>query len=731
MADLGAPGVRIEEISSGPRPVSFSSTTDTGFVGLVTIPEDFFLGKLRAPGQTVDAWRPLLPLPRPSLTDAAASWEAALAFLPFARPIERKEAPPTQANAYRVNGLPRERREVEGLLRAGNSAKLYAVKDGARDEKDVVEGARAIRDRLSVPGEYQLEAKPGEITSITVTAVTRDEVDTAVKLADVVKESLGDEWEVTARGGADFVEVDIRDRSDVNRTGGRALRVNLRRSQVALRRDTDSGKDEWILSPRSDAAQALELRSQVLQSLAREAVVRGVPFKGDITRMVDDAVGETSIPIRELQEMMMVPARAATSIDSFESWQREFAEELFICLHQVLTQSRRKQAETLWRQTPAVHQGAWSGWVRTLPGMLRMELAARGFFTNGGRVAHLGVAIQGDRTGGPDKFQFLRASFDSLGIIALICAPGLDKGWQEALLNYAGPNGRGDLFAVLDTPRYLLTRAEDESFLSRDRWMKNGSGYEQAVLEVREEVDALELRFSGFANDELLSLAVPRDDRGYGAAYGPWLVIDNPRSIGPQDRFVVCPPSGHIAGMIVATDLKGAGGGVHKAPANEPIGGVRGLVTTVSDTEQGILNARNINIIRPRPFAGIRCWGARTTASDPLWRYVNVRRLFLMVERSLRDAIQWAVFLPNSDMTRRDLRTTISGFLSRVYMMGALDGATAAQAFSVRCDRENNPDTDVRDGFLTVDIELRPVYPAEVIRLRFRQSPMTSGILEG
>lgn len=729
MPELGAPGVRVEEISSGPRPVSFSSTTDTGFVGLVTVPEDFFLGRLRIPGQPVSAWRPLLPLPRPALTDAGASWQAALAFMPFSRVAERRDNAAGSSLTYKLNGAVRERKDIDALLRANPAAKLFTLKEGVRDDKDVADTGKAIREKLNQPGEYQLELKAGDVTNLSAHAsATPGESDT-LRLIDVVREALGEEWDVAARVSMDMVEADLREKSDNGRGVGRAFQVNFRRAQLALRQE-DSGHTEWILSPRADAVQTLELKNQVLEAIAKEAIARGVPYRGDLTRMVDDVVSDQALQIRDLQELMSGPGRTATSIDSFETWQREFAEELFVCLHQILTQSRRKQAETLWRQTPDQHQAAWTRWVRSLPGMFRLELGVRGFFTNGGRVAHLSMALQGDRTGGPDKHRFLRTSFDTLGIMAIICAPGLDKGWQEAILNYAGPNGRGDLFAVLDCPRYLLTRSEDESMLGKDRWMKGSNGYEQPSLEVREDIEEQELRFSGFANDELLSIAVPRDDRGYGASYGPWLVVDNPRSSGPQDRFVVCPPSGHVAGMIVATDLKG-GGGVHKAPANEPIAGVRSLTTTVSDQEQGILNARNINIMRVRPFAGVRCWGARTAASDPLWRYVPVRRLFLMVERSLRDAVQWAVFLPNNDITRRDLASTIAGFLYRVWEMGGLDGRSAQEAFSVRCDEENNPDVDVRDGFLTVDIELRPVFPAEVIRLRFRQSPMRTGLAEG
>jgi hypothetical protein len=193
-----------------------------------------------------------------------------------------------------------------------------------------------------------------------------------------------------------------------------------------------------------------------------------------------------------------------------------------------------------------------------------------------------------------------------------------------------------------------------------------------------------------------------------------------------SDKYIITPPAGFIAGVIAGTDSK-AGGGVHKAPANEPVLGISELVTSVSDREQAALNVKGINIVRHRPGAGIRVWGARTIASDALWNYVNVRRLFLFVERSVRDSVNWAVFQPNNDSTRGSLRDSIAGFLFRLYNMGMLDGTSWQDAFTVQCDRENNPEADIRAGMLTVDVQIRPVFPAEFIRIRFQQTPMAIG----
>ena len=166
---------------------------------------------------------------------------------------------------------------------------------------------------------------------------------------------------------------------------------------------------------------------------------------------------------------------------------------------------------------------------------------------------------------------------------------------------------------------------------------------------------------------------------------------------------------------------------MHKAPANEPVLGITELVTSVSDREQAALNVKGINIIRHRAGAGIRVWGARTIAANALWNYVNVRRLFLFIERSVRDSVNWAVFQPNTNQTRNNLKNSIAAFLFRCYNMGMLDGDSWSDSFTVQCDKQNNPEADIRSGLLTVDVSIRPVFPAEFVRIRFQQTPMAVG----
>jgi hypothetical protein len=181
---------------------------------------------------------------------------------------------------------------------------------------------------------------------------------------------------------------------------------------------------------------------------------------------------------------------------------------------------------------------------------------------------------------------------------------------------------------------------------------------------------------------------------------------------------MLVPPSGHVAGIWARNDSER---GVHKAPANEVVGGAVGLEFQISRNEQDTLNPEGINCIRAFPGRGIRVWGARTLSSDPEWRYLNVRRLFNYVEKSIDNGTQWVVFEPNDMDLWERVKRNVSAFLIRVWADGALFGATPADAFYVRCDAELNNQA-VRDaGQLLVEIGIAPVKPAEFVIFRISQ----------
>jgi hypothetical protein len=205
----------------------------------------------------------------------------------------------------------------------------------------------------------------------------------------------------------------------------------------------------------------------------------------------------------------------------------------------------------------------------------------------------------------------------------------------------------------------------------------------------------------------------PRSSGGYGALYYPWLTIPDPTR---RDGTLPVPPSGHVAGVIARVDTER---GVHKAPANEAINGVLGVNRVVDDGEHGVLNDAGVNVLRVFPGRSRPVvWGARTIADRTEWQYVNVRRLFLFVEESIQQGIRWAVFEPNDRTLWKQLDRTITEFLTRVWSSGALFGATAAEAFYVKIDEENNLPADRESGVVTVEIGIAPVRPAEFVIVR-------------
>jgi hypothetical protein len=111
-------------------------------------------------------------------------------------------------------------------------------------------------------------------------------------------------------------------------------------------------------------------------------------------------------------------------------------------------------------------------------------------------------------------------------------------------------------------------------------------------------------------------------------------------------------------------------------------------------------------------------WGARTTATNRNWQYVNIRRLFLYLEESIEEGIRWAVFEPNVQALWKKLNRTITAFLTQQWRDGALFGAKPEEAFYVRIDEVLNPDSERSLGRLHIEIGVRPAYPAEFIIVR-------------
>lgn len=224
---------------------------------------------------------------------------------------------------------------------------------------------------------------------------------------------------------------------------------------------------------------------------------------------------------------------------------------------------------------------------------------------------------------------------------------------------------------------------------------------------------------AGAALDPELGVGAVRSWRGrfdskYAAFYYPWLrVVDPLRSVTSLTRDI--PPTGHVAGQYARTDFDV---GVHKAPANSPLQWTQDVTVLVGDGVHGVLNPLGVNVVRSLPGRGLRIYGARTVSSDPDWRYVNVRRLLMMIEKAIDLATQWAVFEPNDTMTRSKLRLSLTSFLLALWRQGALAGDTPDASFFVKCDEVNNPAPERANGRLLAEVGVAPSIPFEFVVLR-------------
>jgi hypothetical protein len=319
------------------------------------------------------------------------------------------------------------------------------------------------------------------------------------------------------------------------------------------------------------------------------------------------------------------------------------------------------------------------------PSVFNFVAGVNGFYDNGGGKSYVYLMGVKDldtsiRENQADKLGLY--AFDDCDDMALHVAPGLNFNQQREMLEHC--ETRKDRFAILDGP---IVSAGD--------------------------------------------MEIQASNKGYGAKYVPWVKVTKPSwYVGEQDITVggplrrklikteknelFVPPSGHICGLFARVDGER---GVHKAPANEILMGITGLSQNINAIEQGQYNDRGINVVRIFKDRGIRVWGARTlaTKSDPSWKYINVRRLFIMVEQSILGGVQWAVFEPNDQTLWKKLTRDVRAYLMRVWRSGALFGATPEEAFYVKCDSETNPRYLIDAGQVNVQVGICPVKPAEFV----------------
>lgn len=197
----------------------------------------------------------------------------------------------------------------------------------------------------------------------------------------------------------------------------------------------------------------------------------------------------------------------------------------------------------------------------------------------------------------------------------------------------------------------------------------------------------------------------------FGAVYFSWVYVDDPLRLTGLVRAV--PASGHLAGIFSRSDLNK---GVHKPPMNEVLEAVSDVRIPVDDTQHGLLNDENVNVIRTMPGRGIRLMGARTLwVEDIYFRYVNVRRLLSTIEKALEQSLSWLVFEPNNPHLWTEIDRLVRNFMEMLFTLGMFEGATSEEAYFVLCDAHTNPPSETDLGRVICEIGFQPPYPAEFV----------------
>lgn len=196
----------------------------------------------------------------------------------------------------------------------------------------------------------------------------------------------------------------------------------------------------------------------------------------------------------------------------------------------------------------------------------------------------------------------------------------------------------------------------------------------------------------------------------YSCFYGTWAqVFDNASS-----QQVWIPFSGVAAQIMGNTDA-------NFKPWFAPAGFTRGLVNTINDVayypnqaQRDQLYPLSVNPVAFYPGEGFVVMGQKTLLNKPsAFDRINVRRLFLVLEKQTRNTVKYFVFEPNTLFTRSNLVNVINPIFDDAKNTEGL------YDYLIVCDERNNTPEVIDQNQLIVDIYLKPVRTAEFILVNF------------
>lgn len=300
---------------------------------------------------------------------------------------------------------------------------------------------------------------------------------------------------------------------------------------------------------------------------------------------------------------------------------------------------------------------------------------------------------------------------------------GGDNGTATTDTDYTDYKGNGsavfEQFTSLDRPLVMFLPAVNalseavDVFDVATSWAEANNGF----IVVDTDADLTVANAISFAG----SLA----DTSHAAVYYPHMYIADPLGRGTGALRKIG-PAGGIAGLYLTTD---ASRGVFKAPAGigSTLLGVVAPERTFSSTELDSMNSSTspVNPIRQIPGAGLAVMGARTLKQDGTAnKYVNMRRSLIYIKKNLKNLSEFAIFENNDERLWAQLRTTLGSFLNEYRNQGGLRGATAAQAYFVKCDAENNSASQIANGEVHIQVGVALQYPAEFIVIDLSQKTL-------
>jgi phage tail sheath protein FI len=248
--------------------------------------------------------------------------------------------------------------------------------------------------------------------------------------------------------------------------------------------------------------------------------------------------------------------------------------------------------------------------------------------------------------------------------------------------------------------------------ISLDSDNKMDAIYTAALAQCEELMDRM-LLMDPHSGTQLDGESVLPTNSSYAALYYPWV-----KTTGGADVA----PSAFAAGVWSRTDSRR---GVWKAPAGVETGllGVYAFDKEVNNAKQGQLNEIGVNVLRTIGGTPV-VWGARTlaTKANSEWRYIPVRRTFMMVEESVQEGLQWPVFEPNSVGLWQTIKLNIESYLNGLWRSGAFQGITSDQAYFVRCGLGSTmTEDDIKAGKVIIEMGFAPLKPAEFVIIRIQQ----------